>query len=63
MGSAECNGFAVGLRAWHLDKDSSLGQNLIDGVTSGSDDVLMLRLLHLDEDSGRFLVLKSNKSL
>ena len=41
---------------WHLFKHPSLGENLVDGVSIGSDDVAVLGLLHLNRDVGELLI-------
>ena len=54
--SSQGDCLAVGVVGWHLYEDSSLGQNLIDGVALGSNDILVLGLLDLHGDGAALLL-------
>lgn len=45
--SPERDRLAGGVRARHLNKNSGIGEDLVDAVPLGADDVLVLGLLHL----------------
>lgn len=42
---------------WDLDRDSSFLQDLLQGITLGADDILVLGLLHLHSDGSSLLFL------
>ena len=54
---AKGDGLAGGVAGGHLNVDPGLRQDLVDAVALGSDDVAVLRLLHLDRDRGHLAFL------
>merc|ERR1719312_450849 len=56
LGSSKGDCLRVGVRGRHLYKNSSLGQDFIDGVSFGSNDVTMLALLNIDRDASALLL-------
>jgi hypothetical protein len=48
--SSQSDGLAGRVRSRHLDEDARIGQNLVDGVALGPDNVLVLTLFHFNAD-------------
>ena len=61
--SAKGDGLACGFAGGHLDVNAGLGEDLVDAVALRSDDVTMLRLLHLDRNRGHLFLLRRKKVL
>ncbi len=55
--SAKGDCLACGFAGGHLDVNAGLGEDLVDAVALRSDDVTMLRLLHLDRNRGHLFLL------